>query len=331
MASIGKHGDGWRAQVFVKGKRATRVFRTQREARAWADNTEAEFRAPPKAPASTRTLRDLLERYRDEVTPKKETSRTETNRINAFLRDFPEIADKLLQNLDTPDLAAWRDKRLSEVKSGTVHRDITWLRAALNKARLEWRWLDTKPFDGLEIPADSPERESLWGWRDIRAMFDNAGYRPGRKPENATQEAILAFHVALRTGMRSGEVLQLGARTLDLGKRIAVVEHKTQRYTGKPRRVPLLSPAIRLLKPFSGQERIFTIGDADRDALFRKVRDRLMLRHLDFHDSRATALTHMSRKVPVQVLSRISGHKDIRILVNRYYRESAEDIAKRFA
>ncbi|OIQ87149.1 phage integrase family protein [mine drainage metagenome] len=108
-------------------------------------------------------------------------------------------------------------------------------------------------------------------------MFDNAGYRPGRKPENATQEAILAFHVALRTGMRRGEVLQLGARTLDLGKRVAVVEHKTQ------------------------------------------------------HDSRATALTHMSRKVPVQVLSRISGHKDIRILVNRYYRESAEDIVKRFA
>lgn len=331
MASIGKHGDGWRAQVFVKGKRATRVFRTQREAKLWAHQTESALHAPPQAPASTRTLRDLLERYRDEITPKKETSRTEAARINAFLRDYSELSGKLLQELDTPDLAAWRDKRLSEVKSGSVHRDITWLRAALNKARLEWRWLDTKPFEGLAIPPDSPAREMVWGWREIRAMFDNAGYRPGRKPENATQEAILAFHVALRTGMRSGEVLQLGARTLDLGKRIAVVEHKTQRYTGKPRRVPLLSPAVRLLKPFAGQEQIFSINDATRDALFRKVRDRLMLKHLDFHDSRATALTHMSRKVPVQVLSRISGHKDISILVNRYYRESAEEIAKRFA
>ena len=39
------------APKFVKGKRATRVFRTQREARTWADKTKAEFRAPPKAPA----------------------------------------------------------------------------------------------------------------------------------------------------------------------------------------------------------------------------------------------------------------------------------------
>lgn len=54
-----------------------------------------------------------------------------------------------------------------------------------------------------------------------------------------------------------------------------------------------------------------------------------MLPDLHFHDSRATALTHLAKRVPVEVLAKISGHKGIALLVNVYYRESAEDIAKR--
>lgn len=36
MASISKYRDGWRAQVFVKGIRKSKTFRTQREANSWA-------------------------------------------------------------------------------------------------------------------------------------------------------------------------------------------------------------------------------------------------------------------------------------------------------
>ncbi|MFP3656085.1 integrase, partial [Burkholderia sp. SIMBA_052] len=52
---------------------------------------------------------------------------------------------------------------------------------------------------------------------------------------------------------------------------------------------------------------------------------------LHFHDSRAEALTRMSRKVDVMTLARISGHADLRILQRTYYRESAADIAARLA
>lgn len=77
------------------------------------------------------------------------------------------------------------------------------------------------------------------------------------------------------------------------------------------------------------RERVFSLTPHSLDALFRKVRDRLMLDDLHFHDSRATALTHLAKRVPVEVLAKISGHKGIALLVNVYYRESAEDIAKR--
>lgn len=40
-------------------------------------------------------------------------------------------------------------------------------------------------------------------------------------------------------------------------------------------------------------------------------------------------LTRLSRKVDVMTLAKISGHTDLRILQEVYYREAAEDIAAR--
>jgi integrase len=44
---------------------------------------------------------------------------------------------------------------------------------------------------------------------------------------------------------------------------------------------------------------------------------------------RAEALTRLARKVDVLTLAKISGHKDLRILQNAYYREAAAEIAAR--
>jgi len=91
----------------------------------------------------------------------------------------------------------------------------------------------------------------------------------------------------------------------------------------------LTRQAIRLLRPVAQSKRCFTLSSAVLDVLFRKARDRLMIEDLHFHDSRAEALTRLSRKVDVMTLAKISGHKDVRILVNAYYRETAEQIAAR--
>ncbi|MEX3614664.1 MAG: integrase, partial [Burkholderia gladioli] len=37
----------------------------------------------------------------------------------------------------------------------------------------------------------------------------------------------------------------------------------------------------------------------------------------------------LSKKVDVMTLAKISGHQDLRVLQNAYYRESAESIASR--
>ena len=334
MGSIQRHGEGYRAFVRVDGKKLSKVFTRKALAQDWVAAHEAAKREPKveRAPDETRTLRDVLKTYLEKVTPSKKTWREETNRINAFLRDYPATADVRIDKLSSAHLAEWRDRRLGRVKESSVHRDVTWLRAAIYKARDEWRWpFPEEPFRGFEIPRDAAPREHTWGWREILRMWRNAGYRPGRPPKTNLQQAMLAFHIALRTGMRSGEILQLGTATMNWDTAVATVSHKTEHLTRQKRRVPLTRQAMRVLLPFKGRERIFSIDDDDRDVSFRKVRDRVTgLSHLDFHDTRATFLTLHSKKMPVEVLARFSGHKDIRLLVERYYRVTPEELARRY-
>ena len=50
---------------------------------------------------------------------------------------------------------------------------------------------------------------------------------------------------------------------------------------------------------------------------------------LRFHDLRREALTRLARKLDVLDLARVSGHRDLKILLNVYYRPAVEDLAGR--
>lgn len=330
MASISPHKDGWRAQVYVKGERDSQVFRTQREAKAWAAAREIELRRKQTTPAAEQhTVREMLERYGREISPKKEGSRAELLRINAFLRDFPGLADLTLDEFRTPHLGEWRDARLVDVSPASVLRDINWLRNAFLTAKKEWHWLDRNPFDGFRSPAEPPPRDRRVHPREVRRICRDLNYRTGVPPSTKTQEVALAFLIGLRTAMRAGEILSLGKKTLDVKRRVASVPHKMQYLTGRPRDIPLTRQAIRLLTVVADREECFTVKAASMDALFRKTTKRLRIEDLHFHDSRAEALTRLSRRVDVMTLAKISGHKDLRILQETYYRESAAEIAAR--
>jgi len=57
------------------------------------------------------------------------------------------------------------------------------------------------------------------------------------------------------------------------------------------------------------------------------VRDRLLIEGLRFHDSRADALTRLSKRMDVMRLARVSGHRDLRQLMSAYYRAPAAEVA----
>lgn len=328
MAYISKSGDKWRAQIERKGTRTSKTFRTKNEAVLWAQAQEAEIIDDAAGKFPKKSFADAIDRYKRDVSSTKKGERHEVLRLDAFTRDFPHIAGKPLILVKTSDLVEWRDARLKQVTPGSVQRTLNTINNLFQVAWKEWQWCGGNPCEGMKAPGDNPPRTRRIGPSEVKTICRWLGYRTGQKPRTKMQEVALAFLVSLRTGMRAGEVLQLGADCVDLDKGVARVDHKTQHITGAKREIPLFPKAVRLLKPVMAP-RIFTVTSASLDALFRKAKANTLIQDLHFHDARAEALTRFARKVDVMTLARISGHRDLGILMSHYYRETAGDIAKR--
>lgn len=338
MASFKKVAGGWCVQVRRKGVYASRTFATKAQAAAWAAAEEAAILAGSRGQFPQRTLADAIDRYQREVTAKKtkaSAKRAECLRFAAFLRDFPQLAGKVLHEITAADLAQWKLARLEKVSGASVLREAQQLRPVWTVARREWLWTGESPWPDVELPRKAHARTRRAAWQEVLLMLRSVGYRPGVAPASPQQEAVCAYLVSLHTALRSGEVLGLARSNVDLVRRVyRLDEHKTVGAVGR-RLVPLTPRAARVLAVLdaaakaAGRDRYFTIGDASRDALFRKVRDRMMIEGLRFHDARATALTLLAKRYDVMTLARISGHRDINELYNTYYRETGEEVAAR--
>ena len=337
MAYLRKVAKGWRAEVERAGVRKTATRATKAEAQAWAVAEEAAILAGARGEFPQRTLAEAVERYRREVTDKKtgSTVRSDGLRFDAWMRDYPELASKVFHQISGDDLARWRDARLQHVSGSSVLREAQQFRPIWTLAIKQWKWAGKSPWKEITLPAASYARRRVSRWMEIRRILRSAGVSLRIAPQTAMQETGWAMMVALHTAMRSGEILKMARSTADLKRKVyELPHHKTEAVVGA-RRVPLSSRAVRLLRILEnqaareGRDAYFTISDASRDALYRKLRDRCMIEGLRFHDLRATSLTLLSKRMDVMTLARISGHVNINELFNTYYRESPEDIAAR--
>jgi integrase len=332
MAHIYRTATGWRAQVALRGIRKSATKPTKAAASAWAAQEEAAILAGKQSKWPRKTVADALERYEAEVTVNKKSARAEGFRLGAFARDFPELSAKIISDVTAADLAGWRDARLKLVSPGAVQRDINVLRNVWSVAAKEWGWCaDPSPWRSLRMPGDNPPRDKLIGWREARRILRRCDYRTGERPTTTMQEVGWAFLLGLRTAMRAGEIVGLTGESVDLARRVVRLDqHKTMQQVGR-RFVPLTPHGLRLLTLMHRPGPLFEISSATLDTLFRRVRDQVLLPGINFHDSRAAALTYLARKVDVLTLSRISGHKNLQTLLKSYYRESAESVAARLA
>jgi integrase len=337
MAYLRKQAGKWRAEVVRNGTRTSKVFLTKAEANNWAVAQEAELIKVRNGGLPSKTFQDALDRYAEEVSPTKRGMRSERLRLYALSREFPQLVNKQLADIGTPDIAAWRDARLKVVSKGSVQRDINLLRNVFSIARDEWKWISESPFKGMKTPGNNPPRTRLPKWQEVKAICRWLGYITNSIPHSKQAETAYAFLVSLRTGMRAGEILSLSTKNVSLDRRVASVSHKTEHITGRPRDIPLSKHATRLLSVLTsfplgeeapaGGRKLFSVSSASLDALFRKATTNLQIDNLHFHDARADALTRFAKKVDVLVLAKISGHKDLSILLNTYFRTSATEIA----
>jgi len=323
MASFSKTAKGWRAQVKVLGVRDSQVFTTRRDAVAWAMRREDEIRFAATAPLGEQyTLRQALRRYADEVSPLKRGERWEQVRLAAF-EGYCLPLDSPIGQVTAQQVADFRDARGAVVGPASVLRELTLLSSVFHTARLEWGWVETNPCRDIRKPAAPRHRERVLAWWEVRRMLRAMGYQCSGRVTSTGHAVALCMLLALRTGMRAGELC--GLRWERVFERYV---HLPQTKNGKPRDVPLSNRARRVLARLRGWDDalVFGLKTASLDALFRKYRQRAGLDGFTFHDTRHTAATMLSRKVDVLTLCKIFGWSQTTQALT-YYNPKASMIA----
>ncbi len=201
MATIRRRGEKWQVQIRRVGfPSVTRSFLVRKDAEAWARQTEvqADRSELPNDPKILHriTLGQLVERYRDTVSPKKRGYEVERIVLNAFLRN--SICRKPMSHLRTEDFATYRDERLKAVKPITLKRELSPLHNLFEVARDEWGLpLPENPLGKLRLKVPPNRRE--------RRLKEGELDRLKAAAQSCRNELILPIIlVAVATGMRRG-------------------------------------------------------------------------------------------------------------------------------
>lgn len=323
MASIAPHKDGYRAQIYVAGVRESKSFRTKREATAWAASREVELRAEAKKPLGKKhTLLDALRKYGEEVSAKKKGERWESVRLVAFEKTLPVAT--LIADVTPYLLAQWRDQRLKAVAAGSVIREFSLLSHVFETARREWGWIESNPASDVRRPPAPPHRDTVITRPQIKLMLRTMGYHRGAV-RSVSHACACAFLIALRTGVRAGEICSLPWSKVYAD--YMTVDGKTG-----IRDVSLTARSARVIDQLRGWDSDFVIGvkPATLDALFRKYRAKAGLAGFTFHDSRHTSATWLAHRLNVLDLCKMFGWTNPKMAMI-YYNPTASDITKRLS
>lgn len=303
MASIKPHKKGWRAQVARRGIRDSRIFASKGEAVAWAGSREAEIMAGAAVSIPNLTVLALLERYKREVSSGKKGRRWEEIRLDAVGRD--RLALVRIKSLGPPHVADWQQRRLEAVSGASVRRERNLLNNVFQIAVKEWHWLSKNPFDGVRRPKDSRPRNRVATPEELTTLMQAASH--------GLERAII---VALETAMRAGEI----ASKPKITGSVARLEDSKN---GTARDVPLSAAALEAL------QKGIPLTAGSISALFARLCREEKIKGLTFHDLKHTAMTRLSKKLDPWELCKMSGNKDIKLVLRVYYQMDPQEVAKK--
>jgi integrase len=325
MASYRQRNGKWQARVLRDGyPDQTKTFATKSDAEKWARAIESEIdkgQFVNVSEAQRTALGDVIARYLAEVTPTMKGASEDTIRLKAIVRK--PVARWSMANLSAVRIAAYRDERLKEVSAGTVIRELAYLSSIINHARKEWGINVPNPVQMVRKPQSPQSRSRVLTDDEVSRLL--IALEPTGRRSHWTKPAV---QLALATAMRRGELLSLRWDHVDLQNRTAFLSDTKN---GESRTVPLSTAAVQVLaglpRHISGM--VIPVKFFTLDAAFKRARKRAGLDDVRFHDLRRTAITRMAEKLPnVIELAAVSGHKSLMVL-KRYYRPTASELAQK--
>lgn len=326
MASIKERKDkdgkvvGYHVQIRIKGHRPEHAsFTSKTKMKEWIQNTESAIREGrhfKTTEAKKHTLGELIDRYiRDVLPTKKKSEQKQTAQLIWWKQ---KIGYHLLSEITPSMIAEQRDRLLHEVtrrkktrNPSTVVRYLAALSHAFTVAIKEWGWIQDSPISKVTKPKEARGR--------IRFLDDDE--RPRllsicKESHNPFLHVIVVL--ALSTGMRQAEILNLKWSDVDLDKGRAIL-HETK--NGEIRQVTIAGHALQLLKDLDKVRRLDTQllfpGKYPKKPIvirsaWEKAVSKAEILNFRFHDLRHTCASYLAMNgASLAEIAEVLGHKTL--------------------
>ena len=234
MATIRKYRGKFNVQIRKKGYPfISKSFVSLTVAKKWAATTEADMerRLHVVMPDDT-TAGELLNRYDREVLPTHKGHQAERYRVQTLLGFFGGLK---LVHLTSKEVAKYRDMRLKQVSPASLKRELTIFSQALTTASKDWGIaLPQNPVGMISLPkADTARTRRLEVGEEEKLL------------QTSNQKLRRIIILALETGMRRGEILNIKRSHIDFQKSVLLIPSTK---TDTPRTIPLSTDAVTVLR-----------------------------------------------------------------------------------
>lgn len=326
MATITLRGkQQYQAEIRRKGHpRQTKTFPTKAQAEAWVRMEEARMdegtfldqRAVAKI-----SLGEALQKYADEITPTKAlgTQRQERNRCLQIQRH--PLAARKITTLLTRDYVEYRKERLTQVGPHAVRLELALLSHLYTMAIDEWSWPITNVVRSMRKPKTPGHRTRRLSQSEETRLYEGIHQSTVRTP--VLLEAYV--RLALETGMRPGELVNLHWAHVDINAGIIQLTHTKN---GSDRIVGLTHEATRILESMPRTDaRLFPAyrDTAALDKDFGTACRKAGLEDLHPHDLRHEAASRIAPYVQAVELAAIFGWKSLQMALV-YVNQTREEI-----
>ena len=308
----------YRAVIRKKGYPAQRQTFTRRtDATKWIKQTEAEIEQGvhlKSIESKKHTLSELIERYIEFYIT---DNRKDRKRIPQLRWWQSQLGDFLLTEMTAPRLSEMKQKLGKDKANATVNRYLAALSHVFTMAVNEWEWMDDNPMRKVKRPKEPRGRVRFLSEQEKDILLETC-------QESQVKELYPIVLLAISTGMRQGEILNLNWQDIDFEKSRCIL-HDTK--NGERRAVPIVGTALKELKAWSKVRKINTDlvfpGKNPKTPIFirKPWMDAVKSAEIEdfrFHDLRHTAASYLAMSgASLAEIAEILGHKTLS-MVRRY-------------
>lgn len=347
MGQIKKKGSSWYFVAEVgkdpltgKRKRKKQSFKTKKEAEKALALIEAEvYKGVYLEPSNTYFKEYLYDWFKI----KKNSVGIQTAEVySGYIKNriIPPLGHIQLSRLTPMLLQGYvNDLKENGLASGTIKKIYTIIKGALDHA-VNMGLLVSNPITKVQLPKDDKKEMTVWNVNEVKTLLKAA----------RNDRLYIAFHLAITTGMRRGEILGLRWKDVELDKCMLSVR-QTLSKDGKQflngaktdssiRSIKLSEETITVLrkqKAMIAKEKLQSgpeynnydlvvctlkgtpMNPANLKRTFTRLIKEAKLPRIRFHDLRHTHATMLlSQGIHAKVVSERLGHSNIKITLDTY-------------